>query len=190
MDKIVYNICEKEVLLEYNTIKDSLSDDSTIICQHLGTFTQEILISFVSLIEHSLIELGEVKLIQRRLIYLIIECIQNIIFHSDKLPDNNQLAYMIISKNEYGYSIHTSNTILSKNIDKLIKNIDELLKVRKDVLSKLFTKKIEKPTIDKMGRGGIGLLTMISKSGKDFNYKVSSLTNEYSLFHIEININN
>lgn len=190
MDKVIYDICEKEVLFEYNTIKESLSEDSTIICQHLGTFTQEILISFVSLIEHSLIESGEDKLIQRRLIYLIIECIQNIIFHSDKLPDNNQLAYMIISKNKYGYSIHTSNTVLSENINKLVENIDELLKVRKDVLSKLFTKKMEKPEIDIKGRGGIGLLTMISKSGKNFNYKVSSLTNEYSLFHIKININN
>ena len=190
MDKVVYDICEKEVLLEYNTIKESLTGDSTIICQHLGTFTQEILISFVSLIEHALMETGEVKVIQKRLIYLIIECIQNIIFHSDKLPDNNQLAYMIISRNEYGYSIHTSNTVLSENIDKLIGSIDELLKVRKDVLSKLFTKKIEKPEISSAGRGGIGLLTMISKSGKDFNYKVSNLTNEYSLFHIEININN
>jgi hypothetical protein len=190
LDKAVYDICEKEVLLEYNTIKESLSDDSTIICQHLGTFTQEILISFVSLIEHALIESGEVKVIRKRLIYLIIECIQNIIFHSDKLPDNSQLAYMIISKNDYGYSIHTSNTVLSENIEKLVGSIDELLKVRKDVLAKLFTKKIEKPEINANGHGGIGLLTMISKSGKDFNYKVSSLTKEYSLFHIEININN
>lgn len=190
MDSVVYDICEKEVLLEYNTIKDNVSDDSTIICQHLGTFTQEILISFVSLIEHSLNQTGEVKVIQKRLIYLIIECIQNIIFHSDKLPDDNQLAYMIVTKNGYGYSIYTSNTVLSENMDKLIEGIDELLKVRKDVLSKLFTKKMEKPEIDNKGRGGIGLLTMISKSGKDFNYKVSSLTNEYSLFHIEININN
>ena len=190
MDKATYDICEKEVLLEYNTIKDSLSDDSTIICQHLGTFTQKILISFVSLIEHALMDSGEVKLTRKRLIYLIIECIQNIIFHSDKLPDNNQLAYMIISKNEYGYSIHTSNTILSENIDKLITTIDELLKVRKDVLSKLFTKKMEKPEINESGHGGIGLLTIISKSGKDFNYKVTSLTKKYSLFHIEINLNN
>jgi hypothetical protein len=190
LDKVVYDICEKEVLLEYNTIKEILSNDSIIICQHIGTFTQEILISFVSLIENSLMQSGESKFIQRRLIYLIIECIQNIIFHSDKLPDNNQLAYMIISKNDSGYSIHTSNTMLSENIDKLIKSIDELLKVRKDVLSKLFTKKMEKPEIDKKGRGGIGLLTMISKSGKNFNYKVSNLTKKYSLFHIEINIKN
>ena len=190
MDNAVYDICEKEVLSEYNTIKDSLSEDSTIICQHLGTFTQEILISFVSLIEQALMESGEIKLTRKRLIYLIIECIQNIIFHSNKLPDNNQLAYMVISKNEYGYSIHTSNTVLSENINKLVSSIDELLKVRKDVLSKLFTKKMEKPEINESGHGGIGLLTMISKSGKDFNYKVSNLTKEYSLFHIEININN
>ena len=178
--------------MEYNTIKDALNEDedSVIICQHLGTFTQKILISFVSLIEHSLMGYGERKLIQNRLTYLIIECIQNIIYHSDNLPDDTQLAYMIVSKNKYGYSIHTSNTVLAENIDELIKKIDELLKVRKDVLSKLFTKKIEKPEVNKKGHGGIGLLTMISKSGKDFNYKVSSLTKEYSLFHIEININN
>ncbi len=184
-----YIICEDQVLSQYNTIKDSITEDSNILCQNIGSFNQDILISFVSLVEHALAQSGEVKSIQKRLIYLIIECIQNIIYHSDKLPNDAQLAYIIISKNDFGYTIHSSNVIESKNVPALIEKIDALLKVRKDVLSNLFSKKIQTPEINQEGHGGLGLLTMVSKSGKDFNYKVSELTNNYSLFHVEINLN-
>ena len=189
MDSIERNICEDAVFTEYNAVKTEISANGDIICQQIGTFTQDILISFVSILEHQMTQHAESTIIQKRLIYLVIECIQNIIYHSDRLPDNHQLAYVIVSKNSKGYYIHSSNSIESKNVSDLTDKVDVLLKSKKDTLANLFTKKIKKQEINNDGHAGIGLLTMVSKSGKNFSYKVSEMTSNYSLFHIEININ-
>lgn len=183
-----YSVIEDYLLSEYNAIKNGFTDDDTIICKHIGTFTQDILISFVSLIERYLVQNAEYKKIQNRLTYIIIECIQNIIYHSNKSLDNNQLAYIIVSKNSSGYTLHSANLLETKNIANLEEKLDEFLKTKNDVLSKLFTKKIQKPVINEEGHGGIGLLTMVDKSGKDFKYKITKFSDENSLFHIELTV--
>jgi hypothetical protein len=183
-----YKICSDEILSEYQAIKNDIPEGGTIICQHLGSFSQDILISIVSLIDHALVQNGEFKSLKKRLSYLVIESIQNIMFHSDKLPQTHQLAYIIVTKNNKGYSIYSSNSILTSNIDSLVKKLDEFLSVKVDILSKIFTKKIQNPEIDNDGNGGIGLLTMVSKSGKDFKYEIKKVSENYSLFHIELKL--
>jgi len=189
MDSIELNICEDIVLLEYNKAKTLVTNDGQIICQQIGTFTQAILISFVSILEHQMTQYSEGTAIQKRLIYLVIECVQNIIYHSSKLPNNNQLAYLIVSKNINGYTINASNSVEVKNIPELVDRVDSLLKVQKTSLPSILTNKLKKKKLNAEGHAGIGLLTMVSKSGKMFKYKISEMTSSYSLFHIEINLN-
>jgi hypothetical protein len=183
-----YKICSNEILSEYQIIKNEFDNETTIICQHIGTFSQDILISVVSLVEHALIQNGELKSLRKRLTYLVIETIQNIMFHSDKLPDTNQLAYILVTKNSWGYTISSSNSLETKNIKSLVKKLDEFLSVKTAVLSKLFTKKIQSPGFDSNGFGGLGLLTMVHKSGKGFRYEISKVSKTYSLFHIELKL--
>ena len=180
--------CEEFISLEYDKVKAIASDEGTVICQQIGTFSQDILISFVSILERQMIQSVESKTTKNRLIYLVIECIQNIMFHSDKLPENHQFAYLIVSKNSLGYSIYTSNSVQSIQIPEFVKKIDLLMAAKKDSLSDLFLSKIKKQELNNRGHAGLGLLTIIDKSGKNFNYKVSEMTSNYSLFHLEINL--
>lgn len=184
-----YKTCSDVILSRYQDIKNELPKDSTIICQHLGTFSQSILISIVSLVEHTLVQNGEFSHLQKRLTYLVIEAIQNIMYHSNKLPDANQLAYIIVKKNKLGYTIYSSNSLETKNIYSLEKKLDEFLSVKKDILSKLFAKKIQTPTINESGHGGLGLLTMIRKAGKGFKYEITKVSENYSLFYVKLKLN-
>lgn len=188
-EELEYDICSTEILSEYQLIKDTVSKGNVAICQHIGSFSQDILISIVSLVERALIQNGESMQLQKRLTYLIIECIQNIIYHSDSLGDAGQLAYIFVTKNKKGYTIHSANSIQKKSIKNLEIRLHDFLDVKTDVLSKLFASKIQSPIIDKEGHGGLGLLTMISKSGKGFKYEVTKASKNYSIFHIELKIN-
>jgi hypothetical protein len=188
LSKSEHKICEDYISLEYSDVKEVVASNGDIICQQIGTFSQDTLISFVSLLEHQMIQFAESKTIQNRLIYLVIECVQNIMFHSEKLPESHQLAYLIVSKNSKGYSIHTSNSVKSENIPGFVEKIDSLLAVKKKSLPDLFLKKIKKHELDSKGHAGLGLLTIIDKTGKNFNYKVSEMTSNYSLFHLEIDL--
>ena len=183
-----YDICSEEILSEYQQIKALLSTNNLAVCQHIGSFSQDILISIVSLVERTLIQNGESVRLQKRLTYLIIECIQNIIFHSDKLLDENQLAYIFVTKNKTGYTIYAANSIENKTIDGLEKKINEFLDVKTDILAKLFSTKIQQPIINKEGHGGLGLLTMVSKSGKGFRYEITQASKNYAIFHLELKL--
>ncbi len=184
-----YKICSDVILERYQDIKDNIPENDTVIIQHLGTFSQDILISIVSLVDHALVQNGEFKNIQKRLSYLVIETIQNIMFHADKLPDDNQLAFIIVSKSKSGYTICSSNSIATKDINTLEQKLDEFLAVKSDMLSKLFVKKIKSPKIDNEGHGGLGLLTMVSKTGKDFHYEITKVSDNFSLFQIKLTLN-
>ena len=157
IDQKEYEICCNEILSEYQQIKSLLTKNNVAICQHIGSFSQDILISIVSLVERTLIQNGEPVRLQKRLSYLIIECIQNIIFHSDKLTGEDQLAYVFVTKNKTGYTINAANSLESKNIKSLEKKINGFLDVKRDILASLFTNKIQQPKIDDLGHGGLGL---------------------------------
>lgn len=189
MDPIHRHICEDIILSEYVIVKKDILKNGDIVCQYIGTFTQNILISFVSLLENYMNESIASHIIQKRLTYLVVETIQNIIHHSYKHPDNSQLAYIIISKNKSGYTINTSNAIETINTPSLIDKVEYLLKTKKNRFPELFRKKIANPEINDNGLGNLGLLTIVSKSDKNFNYKISTMTSIYSLFHIEIKLN-
>ena len=188
ISKKEYEICSEEILSEYHQIKDLLSTSNVAICQHIGSFSQDILISIVSLVERTLIQNGESVRLQKRLTYLIIECIQNIIYHSNKLLDENQLAYIFVTKNKAGYTIYAANSIENKTISGLEKKINGFLDVKTDILAKLFATKIQQPSINKEGHGGLGLLTMVSKSGKGFRYEITQASKNYAIFHLELKI--
>lgn len=189
MEEAEYNICEKEVLLSYNAVKDNLSaNNSVIICQHLGTFTQEILVSFLSLIENSLLQNEAAKIIHKRLVYLTIESIQNIMRHADKLPNNNQLAYVVICKSGPVYSLYSSNTVVTENMEALVRKIEKLSDIKEEDLNELILEKIRLPKISNKGGGGIGFMTMIIKSKRDFDYKILKLSSKYSLFQLQLNL--
>lgn len=181
--------CENQILAEYQAIKNQISIDEKIICQHIGTFSQDILISVISLIERTLVQNTEIVALKKRLLYIIVECIQNIIYHSNKLPEQHHLAYIIIKKNDLGYTLYSSNTIETKNIDGLVIKLDEFLSEKQDVLSKLFTKKMQTPIFNERGHGGVGLLSMVEKTGKNFKYNFVKISSNYAIFRIEIRLN-
>ncbi len=189
MEKTVqYEHCQEFVLNEYNNIKDNLGEDEKIVCQHIGTFKQDILISIISLLDHALVENCEPKGLSKRLSYITIESIQNIIQHSDNFPDDAQLAYLLIIKNNDGYQLKSSNTILNNQVDKFSSKMDALLKEKISHLKALFEKKMKSGKINKNGRAGIGLLTMVSKTGKEFNYDIIEITNDMSVLNFDLNL--
>jgi len=183
-----YAMANDRVLSEYHKIKGSLSAKDIIICEYLGAFTQDVLIDIVSSIEETFDRKEKTTAIEKRLTYLIIECIQNIIFHSDKFPKIDQISYVIVTKDDNSYTISSSNSLERKNISKLEKKLNSFLSLKSEILSELFLQKIRNPQINENNHGGLGLITMANKSGKGFKYRTSKVLENYSLFHIQLKL--
>lgn len=182
-------ISADKIRAEYTLLKKELPNNSIIVCDHLGFFTQDVLVSTIASLEASFSKNEPPKSYNKRLTYLVIECIQNIIFHSDDLPKEYQIAYILVAKNKNAYTISSSNALHTKNIDALEKKLERFLSLRTEILSELIQKRIQNPEINKNGHGGLGLLTMVNKSGKGFEYKISKILKNYALFHIRLKLN-
>ena len=185
-----YNRCEKEILEKYTKNKYAIDTDDKLLCSYIGNFNNNILSSTISLIEHGLIELGEPVTTRKRILYILIECFQNIIYHSDGFPDGSKLAYLLVTKKNQGFHINTCNTIKKTSTENLSNKINNLLKKDQVELSKIFDEKLEGYIDKNEGYGGLGLVTILSKSKKMFNYKINNITENFALFELNINLNN
>ena len=185
-----YNRCEEEILEKYSENKYNIGVDDKLLCSYIGKFDNNILNSTISLIDHGLIELEESITTRKRILYILIECFQNIIYHSDGFPDGSKLAYLLVTKKKNGFHINTCNTIKQTSKENLSNKIDNLLEKDHTELSKIFDEKLEGYIDKNEGYGGLGLVTILSKSKKMFNYNFNNVTENFALFELNINLNN
>lgn len=187
MNKVEYNKIETQVLNQYNILKKSFGEEE-ILCNYIGKFSQDILISIISLTEHALVQSAAPKTVKNRLLNIIIECVQNIIFHNNNLPDNSQLAFIIVTSDDEGFKVYATNTILNNKITDLQDKVEVLMKEKKESLMSLISKKMKNPEAISKGHGRIGLMTILTKSGKNFQYIIDKLSENYALFQLKINV--
>ena len=83
------------------------------LLQYSGNITQEYLdevIDFVS-------KMDEKPTLIRKISFLIVEILQNVIHHSDKTPKGDTFAYFELLKNDETYIIKTGNLLLKEKTE-------------------------------------------------------------------------
>ena len=87
------------------------------LLQYSGNITQEYVdevIDFVS-------KLDEKPTLIRKISFLIVEILQNVIHHSDKTPSGETFAYFELLKNGEDYILKTGNLLLKEKTEELEK---------------------------------------------------------------------
>ena len=182
-----YEDCERVVLKEYQALKND-STNEQVVCHHVGEFSQEILISLISLIDNSLLKNSMSTGFKKRLKYIVIETIQNIISHSDKIDNESLLAYIVLTENSDSYTLTATNTILNENTPQFISCIKELLKADKNELNTIIEQRLQLAELDENGRAGIGLLSILYKTDKNFDYKFTQIGDKISILNLSLTL--
>lgn len=178
-----YENCERIILKEYQDLKQD-SNNGVVISHHLGEFSQDTLVYLVSLINNALLKNTSDVNLKQTLKYIVIEMIQNIISHSDKINNEPLLAYFVLTENKEGYTFYTSNTVFNKKSSKFITLIKDLLKVDKNKLNAILEQKLQLAELDEQGRAGIGILSVLYKTDKNFKYNLTRIGEELSLLNL------
>lgn len=186
--QIQYDQCEDKLLAHYHDLKSNLNSDEVIISNHIGNFSQEILISILSLIDNALIKNTESVAFKKRLKYLVIESIQNIIHHSDKMKDGGQLAFFLMTNSKDGYKMYTSNTLLNSMVPNFLTCIKQFQKADTEELKSIFEKNLKQAELNEHGRAGIGLLSILYKTEKDFNYELIKVGKDISILNLSLTL--
>lgn len=147
-------------------------------------FTQTDVDEIVTFIE----TLNEKPTLLRKISFLTVETLQNIIHHSDKTEDGNTLSYFELLKEDNEYTIKTGNLISKENTDKLEKRLDYVTHLTEEEVKEKITNSLKNDNFSEKGGGNIGLLSIKKRTGDGMSYKIEIFKDNFNFIHFEIKI--
>ncbi len=152
-----------------------------------GEITHQVLKAFTSLTESKMEKEEEGNMVQKRVFHVMVECLQNISKHADKLSDiednKEGMGIFMVSKGEKEYSVTTGNVINNNKIVDLKKLLEHINSLNKEELTELYKKQIKLGKLSERGGAGLGFIDIKRKTGEKLNYHFLPV-NETSSFFI------
>ena len=152
------------------------------LLQYSGNITQEYLdgvIEFVSKID-------EKPALIRKISFLIVEVLQNVIHHSDKTPSGETFAYFELLKNGETYILKTGNLLLKEKTEELEKRLQYVTTSSEEEIKEKILNRLEQESFTEKGGAGIGLLSIKKRVKEGLEYNIEYFKDDYNFIHFEI----
>jgi Family of unknown function (DUF6272) len=162
-----------------------------VIVEYNGELSQEMISKLEADIESRALDLSLPKQVLKKLFFISVETLQNMLIHGAKLPDGASNNIFVISKKEDTILIKSSNLILNAEIQKIRSHL-ELINGFEDekALKEFYISNLSNSQMSAKGGAGLGFITIAMKSGNKLKYEFHSLDEDYSVFFVEVNISN
>lgn len=147
-------------------------------------FTQSDVDDVVKFIE----TLNEKPTLIRKISFLTVEVIQNIIHHSDKNPKGETFAYFEIIKDSENYIIKSGNLLLKEKTEDLVKRLQCVTNSSEEEIKEKILNRLEQESFTEKGGAGIGLLAIRKRVKEGMEYEIEYFKDEYNFVHFEIKI--
>ena len=156
-----------------------------------GEFSQEIMKSVLAMAERNMEAIGEHSSVRKKVFNVIVECLQNIIKHSENNPektDKDRQSIFMICKTKEDFIITSGNPITSK-IEELLKiKLAAINKLDQNGLKKLYKDTIQDGDLSEKGGAGLGFIDIARRSGKKLDYMFEKINEQQSFFTIKTHI--
>ena len=155
-----------------------------------GNVNSAIAENILCLAENNIGQSREKILIRKRIYFIMVECLQNITRHQEKITDrkNDNEGLFIMRKKKFAYYITSGNLIKNDTIDSLKEKIEKINNLDAEELKEYSRMVLDNGTFSSKGGAGLGLIEMARKSGRKFRYEFIKLDDEYSFFYLHLSI--
>jgi len=165
-----------------------------ILISFKGEITPSIITDVLDLLENKLSATNVEFKIIKRIYNVLVESLQNLYHHADKIPGNNRFVkesnYVVffVTKQENTYKVSTGNLINKNKSSGLIQHIEHLNSLSKDEIKTLYKVILNNQDFSEKGGGGLGMIDMIRKTGGSLDYKLYDFTDEFLFFNLNVYI--
>jgi hypothetical protein len=155
-----------------------------------GDFVDEITVRLIDLSDLQFTGLADRLNMRKKVAFLMAECFQNVIRHSEISPLEVGLpeySGFFMTRNISGeYYIASGNLIESQYITNLRSKIENINKLSPAELKDLYMKVLGTDEINSKGGAGLGLIEMARKSGRKLESFFRKINEKLAFFYIQI----
>jgi hypothetical protein len=162
-----------------------------LIFGYRGAMSNELITSILQLIETKLKEMHLPFKKKKAIINILIECLQNILYHSDKSAvdlDVSSPCIFLIGKREGEFFIQIGNFIQNGLVKELKAKLEYLNSLDAEALHNLYMEVLDNGQISEKGGAGLGILRVIKDSGNQIAFDFMNIESNKVFFSMEIKI--
>lgn len=185
------NAISSEVRNNFLSLLEKFSSDKkkSIVVNHFGEFSQDLVNSIASSVEEQMVHAGDQKKVVKRVFSILIEGLQNIRLHGERGEDGKQQSYLILVKNPTYYKLGFGNLIQQEDIEQIERYLAKINGMNPIELKELYTSILTNGYISKKGGAGLGFLTMRMKSENQLSHQILRFPNGTAFFSVDAQIN-
>jgi len=166
------------------------SYDYDLSLNYRGPFQDDITSKIVDISENTILETKGTTKVHRKVSFLLVECFQNIIKHSDpssQETDSILSPGMFSFKNKgKAYVINSINQVKAEDVHYLKKTVDLVNAMDRDTLKRLYQRQLQRSELDSKGGAGLGLIELARRSGQNLQYEFEYPENKQPYFHQQV----
>jgi hypothetical protein len=169
---------------------DSLKPDNEVLLAYDGVLNVDTISRLETEVENKVTALAIPKGPLKKIFFISVEALQNMLIHGGKDEMGHQHNYFILSKNHAKVDIITANIVPNAIVEKLTADV-ERLNLFKDPaeLKTYYMEHLEKNELSDKGGAGLGFITIAMKSGNKLGYSFSKINDNLSLFCLKSTVN-
>ncbi len=186
---MIFNV-KNSVFLEfvykfYRTMKEN-----EISLAYEGEITHQVTKAFTSLAENNMETEAEDGNVQRKVFHVMVECLQNIGKHADKIEgEKDGRGIFIVSKGNGEYNVTTGNIIENNKVEELKSSLEYVNSLDKEGLKEAYKKQIKGGTLSEKGGAGLGFIDIARKTGNKLQYQFLTIDELHSFFMLISTVN-
>ena len=164
-----------------------------VIINHKGDVDIDIIDNILHQLKNYLNNNLDDKIISKRVYTLSVECLENVLRHSDLNEKDHVLVInypprFIVEKIAETFVIHTGNIILNTNIEGIVERIEKLNSLEQGDINSLYKKSLTNAEISEKGGAGLGLIVMAKTTKQKIKYDFEKINNKFSYFAMQLNL--
>jgi hypothetical protein len=171
------------VTAQYEQLLGEYKQEQSVLLSHHGELSQSVISNLEESVESKVAELEVPKGPLKKIFFISVETLQNMLIHGHKNNQGHQHNFFILTKNGVKMNVVSANLVANTSIPALEKQIDIINSFDDEkALKAYYLEHLENNTMSDKGGAGLGFITIGMKSGNKLKVDFQKINDQFSLF--------
>lgn len=154
-----------------------------------GEFSDQIMMGLLKMSESNVKTNESVKKLNKKVNYLMVECLQNIDRHGKEGAKSKNLPGFFGVRNIGNILfINSFNLIKNSEVPSLREKLEQINQLESDDLKLMYQKLLDEGGFSERGGAGLGLVEMARKTGEKLEFLIENFDEDFSRFYFQLKL--